>query len=320
MKKLSIVVSFVFVASFLIGGSANSIDKVTNVKVGTWKTAQTIQPFFYQQFVPSIYKVEVLPFTNAGDMKTALLAGSLDFTGTNIVTAIIAASKNEPIVIVSGLCNKCSALVVHRDSNINSIADLKGKRIAYLASSMHHILLLEALKKAGLNPQKDVELMRVDFFDMGQALSQGEVDAFCSGEPYPSIAIAKGYGKILEYPYYDESIGKINAFMITTKEQVSKNRELIQNMVNAQANATEYLIADSNAWLNKAAEFGTDRKVLDTAASNMELFWDFNQDYIQRAEKLASRMLELGLITNVPNMNQLFDMSFVDQSRKEMKK
>jgi NitT/TauT family transport system substrate-binding protein len=320
MKKLSIFILLIVVVSFLFGKSANATDKETKVKVGTWKTAQTIQPFFYQKFIPSGYKVEVLPFTSAGDMKTALLAGSLDFTGINIVTAIIAASKDEPVVIVSGLCNKCSALVVRNDSNINSIADLKGKRIAYLASSMHHILLLEALKKAGLNPQKDVELKRIDFFDMGQALSQGEVDAFCSGEPYPSIAIAKGYGKILEYPYYDESIGKINAFMVTTIDQINKNRELIQYLVNAQAKATEYLKADSNAWLNRAAEFGTDRKVLDTAASNMELFWDINQDYIQRTEKLANRMLELGLINKVPNLNQLFNMSFVEQTRKEINK
>jgi NitT/TauT family transport system substrate-binding protein len=62
-------------------------------KVGTWKTAQTIQPFFYQDFLGDSYSVEVLPFTNPGDQKTALLAGSLDMCGTTLVTAITAASK-----------------------------------------------------------------------------------------------------------------------------------------------------------------------------------------------------------------------------------
>ena len=81
------------------------------LKVGTWKTAQTIQPFFYDQFIDKSSGIEVLPFTNPGDQKTALLSGGLDMTGTTLVTAITAASNNEPVRIVTSLCNKCSALV-----------------------------------------------------------------------------------------------------------------------------------------------------------------------------------------------------------------
>ncbi len=67
-----------------------------------------ITPYFYNEFMPE--SVEVLPFTNPGDQKTALLAGSLDMCGTTLVTAITAASKGEPVKIVTSLCNKCSAL------------------------------------------------------------------------------------------------------------------------------------------------------------------------------------------------------------------
>ena len=70
--------------------------------MGTWKTAQTITPYFYDEFMPE--SVEVLPFTNPGDQKTALLAGSLDMCGTTLVTAITAASKGEPVKIVTSLC------------------------------------------------------------------------------------------------------------------------------------------------------------------------------------------------------------------------
>ncbi|WP_235731784.1 hypothetical protein [Fundidesulfovibrio putealis] len=52
-------------------------------KVGTWKTAQTIQPFLYEQYSPG-FRVDVHPFTNPGDQKAALLAGSLDMTGTTL--------------------------------------------------------------------------------------------------------------------------------------------------------------------------------------------------------------------------------------------
>ncbi|EKD35024.1 MAG: hypothetical protein ACD_75C02085G0001, partial [uncultured bacterium] len=46
------------------------------LKVGTWKTAQTIQPFFYQDFLTGD-QAKVFSFTNPADQKTALLAGSL---------------------------------------------------------------------------------------------------------------------------------------------------------------------------------------------------------------------------------------------------
>ena len=74
--------------------------------------------------------------------------------GTTLVTAITAASKGEPVVMVSNLCNKCSALVVRKDTGINSVADLKGKTIAYVPGTMHHVLLLEVLQGAGLDPAR----------------------------------------------------------------------------------------------------------------------------------------------------------------------
>lgn len=303
---------------FLAGCGKQEAIKEKQYRVGTWKTAQTIQPFMYEKFMPIEFKGEILPFTNPGDQKAALLAGDLNLTGTTLVLAITAASKGEPVVIVSGLCNKCSALVVGKDSNINTPKDLKGKIIAYVPGTMHHILLLEVLKEAGLDPEKDVELKRIDFFDMGQALSQGAVDAFCSGEPLVSLAVDNGYGRILSYPYFGESIGTINAGMLTTREEIEENRELIQSLVTSHAKTTEYLKDHREEWLDTAAEFGTDRKVLELAADNMELAWDMDEDYIQRAKNLAERMKDLGVITQMPDMDALFDLSFVEQARKDL--
>ncbi|MGD8368442.1 MAG: aliphatic sulfonates ABC transporter substrate-binding protein, partial [Desulfobacterales bacterium] len=44
----------------------------SEVRVGTWKTAQTIQPFFYGKFLPDSVSARVFPFTNPADQKTAL--------------------------------------------------------------------------------------------------------------------------------------------------------------------------------------------------------------------------------------------------------
>ncbi len=313
---LSMVIILLLLASSGCLGSISHEGQTSNV--GTWKTAQTIQPFLYQDFVADDHLVNVLPFTNPGDQKSSLLAGSLDMTGTTIALAITAASRGEPVVVVSNLCNKCSAIVVREDSDIMEPSDLRGKKIGYVPGTMHHVLLLETLHQAGIDPARDVTLQRIDFFDMGQALSQGNIDAFCSGEPYPSLAIANGYGRILTYPYYDEGIGTINAAMITTIDNVENNRDKIQSLVNAHARATEHLKADEEEWLRKASDFGTDPEVLRIAADNMELAWDMDEQYVKQAKDLAERMKELGMIERVPDMDALFDLSFVDQVRKDL--
>ncbi|NMA11999.1 MAG: ABC transporter substrate-binding protein [Chloroflexi bacterium] len=285
-------------------------------KVGTWKTAQTIQPFYYSEYLPEGDTIEVLPFTNPGDQKTALLAGNLNMCGTTWVTAITAASNDEPVKVVASMTEKCSALVVASDSGIDSTADLKGKRIAYVPGTMHHILLLEALQKAGLDSSNDVTLIQIDFFDMGQALANKQIDAFCSGEPYPSIAVKEGYGKILEYPYYDDSIGFINAGMLVTEKEIKENPEGVQALVNAHIKATTFLQENKDAWLKKSAEFGTDLAVLEQGVDNMVVAWDLTPETIQQVKNLANRMFELGIIRKIPDIDAMIDLQFLKYAPK----
>lgn len=291
-----------------------SDSKSLEMTTGTWKTAQTIQPFIYDKFAEEGEIVEVKPFTNPGDMKTALLSDDLDFTGTTWVTAIMAASKGEPVKVVATMTEKCSALVVGKDSGVKSVEDLKGKNIAYVPGTMHHILLLETLTKAGLNPNEDVTLQKIDFFDMGQALASNSIDAFLSGEPYPSIAEIDGYGKVLQYPYFDDSIGYINAAMITTEKEINENPEKIQRLVDMHIQASKYYMENEYEWIDKAAEFGTERKYLEKSIENMELSWYITEDTKDRVGKLAEKMKELNLIDEVPDIDAMFDISFIEGS------
>lgn len=288
------------------------------VSIGTWKTAQTIQPFFYDQFLSGAMKSRILTFTNPADQKTALLAGSLEMCGTTLAHAIYSASSGQPVVVVAALCNKCSALVVKKDGPIQTEADLKGKTIGYVPGTMHEILLREMLTRNGISPQTDVKLVRVDFFDMGTALAGGSIDAFLSGEPFPTLAVTKGYGRILSYPYYDDSVGTINAGMLVTADAIKKHPDRVAALVRAHARATRYLEAHPDTWLERASAFGTPMDVLKAAATNMELAWDMSDAYIRQAKALGSRMQALGLIQHQPDYTRLFDLSFVKQARAEL--
>lgn len=314
MKKKILVVLMALAMVFT--ACACGTQEVKEVNVGSWQTAQTIQPFFYEdQIDAEKYTLSALPFTNPGDMKTALLAGELDMTGTTIVTAIMAAAAGEDIKIVTSLCNKCSALVVGKDSGIEKPEDLDGKTIAYVPGTMHHALLLEVLDRAGLDPEKDVELVQIDFFDMGQALKDGSIDAFLSGEPYPSQALLEGYGKVLAYPYFEGSIGTINAGMIVRGETIQEDPEMVQDLVNAHIAATEYLNENEEAWLEASYEFGSDKEVMNIAKENIELSWDIDENYIASTKALAEKMKELGMIEEVPDVDAMFDLTFLENAK-----
>lgn len=286
------------------------------VRLGTWKTAQTIQPFFYEQFLPEDTSVQVFPFTNPADQKTALLAGSLDMCGTTLAHAIHSASRGQPVVIVAALCNKCSALVVKKNGKIQQVQDLKGKKIGYVPGTMHEILLRETLVRHGIHPKTDVQLTRVDFFDMGMALARGGIDAFLSGEPFPTMAVEQGIGRILSYPYYGESIGTINAGMLATRKMIETRPDLVFKLVAAHASATDYLKMHPEKWLQRASRFGTSLQILKKAALNMELAWMVDKDFIDKSIALGERMLELGVIDRQPDYDRLFDLRFIEKVKK----
>ncbi|MCL2200903.1 MAG: ABC transporter substrate-binding protein [Oscillospiraceae bacterium] len=292
----------------LAGCAADGGTEAQETRVGTWRTAQTITPFYYEMFLDT--EIEVLPFTNPGDQLTALLAGSLDMTGTTLVTAIMALAQDEPIVMVTSLCKKCSALVVGVDSGIYTEEDLRGKTIAYVPGTMHHLLLLSVLERAGMTAD-DVELIRIDFFDMGIALQQGTIDAFLSGEPFPSAAVLEGFGRILLYPYFEDELGTINAGMITTRDMIESNPELIQDLVNAHVRATQYLNENTETWIEAAAAFGTDIDIVRFSMDNILLSYDIDDVFISNTRNLAQKMYDLGMIPHVPDVEALFDLDFL---------
>ena len=312
-KMRTVLIPFLIVIG-LLSLSTHPL-RAQDLRVGTWKTAQTIQPFYYQRFMPSPQEVTVFSFTNPADQKTALLAKSLDMCGTTLAHAIHSASRAEPVVLVASLCNKCSALVVKKGGPVKTVTDLRGKKIGYVPGTMHEILLREVLTRNAISPDKDVHLTRVDFFDMGLALARGGIDAFLSGEPFPTLAEIQGYGTILSYPYYGESIGTINASMLVRRETIRQQPDRVFQLVLSHAHATEYLKAQQDEWLKRASEFGTPLKVLRRAAPNMELAWDMDPSFIRRSRALGERMQALGVIARQPDYGELFDLSFVERVR-----
>ena len=80
-------------------------------------------------------------------------------------------------------------VLVHADSPIQSIADLRGKRVAVGKGSSAHGHILGQLQKAGLTPA-DVTLVFLQPADALSAFTKREADAWAIWDPYTAQAEA----------------------------------------------------------------------------------------------------------------------------------
>jgi NitT/TauT family transport system substrate-binding protein len=97
--------------------------------------------------------------------------------------------------LLSDFSNGADGLMARPD--IDSIAALKGKRIAYIQGSASDFMLSKALASAGLG-RRDVTLVELDDPNTaGVALVSGKVDAAVSWEPLMSQAVANKQARIL---------------------------------------------------------------------------------------------------------------------------
>lgn len=110
----------------------------------------------------------------------ALRAGKVDFvlTGPSEYAIFQSRVKLTPVVAFSRP-DYFSAIIVRQDSGIKSVAELKGKRMAFAAvgstSAIGPSLLLA---EAGLNPTKDVEPVHLSSSVGYTALKRGDVAAW----------------------------------------------------------------------------------------------------------------------------------------------
>lgn len=312
-KLLSVILSSAIVAGVLVGCSGKSVSSDSKkMTVGALESVNTMQPFFYDEFSDESENLEVNTFEGYDEIKDAVISGKLDIAATNWISAIKAAEKGEDIKVIAGMSNGGSALVVKKDSGIESIEDLKGKTIGYLPESIEYVKLANELKEKGIDIKKDVKFKEMDLESMTKKLSGGNIDAFCGEEPYVSIALEDGFGKVIDYK--SDEIVSLNTAIIATEENIKDNPEKMRELMDKHVKSTNHLMMSKEDRINKAAEFGIDKKYLEKSIDNIELSTDISPEMIEEVKKLAEEMKEIGMIDNIPNIENMFDLSMLENS------
>jgi len=136
-------------------------------------------------------QIEWKEFPTGPNLLEALDAGAIDFGVTGAPPPVFAQAAGRDFVAVAaepGLPHS-EALVVRADSPVQTVAQLRGKRVALAKGSSSHYLLLGALKKAGLSIA-DVQAVNLGPADARAAFESGAIDAWVVWDPYLSIVQA----------------------------------------------------------------------------------------------------------------------------------
>jgi ABC-type nitrate/sulfonate/bicarbonate transport system substrate-binding protein len=121
------------------------------VRVGSLKLIHSITPWFYERFLPAGYKLEIIAFESPTDCKSAVVTRSVDFGTFGIAAGILGAAAHEPVVVVGSSCNKGMAVVARKDGPIDTLKDLKGKRVAIWPGSTPEVFIRERLRMEGVS-------------------------------------------------------------------------------------------------------------------------------------------------------------------------
>jgi NitT/TauT family transport system substrate-binding protein len=283
-------------------------DKV--LRVGTLKLIHGITPYFYEKFAPPGYRIEVVPFENPTDGKNAVLTGTVDTCIHGIAAFLLGAAAGEPVVIVAAATNRGMGIVADAKSDIKTIKDLKGKRVAITPGSTQEVVILERLKAEGLSI-KDIQPIRLSFSDMPAALARGDIDAYVGAEPGPGISLANGTGRLVEYPY-STPIGSLNMILSASEKMVKENPERLKMIVDMHKKATDYAMAHPEEMVEIAMQkLGQQRPSIEKAVPNVELTWKIDQTFIDRAKAYSELMVEKKQVRQAPDMAHAITQQFM---------
>ncbi|AQA03495.1 glycine/betaine ABC transporter substrate-binding protein [Mycobacterium sp. MS1601] len=179
---VALVVSTLGLAGCAVDNSGQDAEKQTiRIAYQTFPSGDLIvkNNKWLEEALPD-YNIKWTKFDSGADVNTAFIAKELDFgaLGSSPVARGLSEPLNIPyqVAFVLDVAGDNEALVARNDSGVNTIADLRGKRVATPFASTAHYSLLAALDQNGLTPA-DVQLVDLQPQAILAAWERGDIDA-----------------------------------------------------------------------------------------------------------------------------------------------
>jgi len=300
-RRVFLKLSLASAAGLALAPAARGEDLPKLIRIGTQKGG-----FFFpavrqrrtleQTFKPLGVDIQWVDFQFGPPLLEAINVGSVDFGYVGDAPPIFAQVANARIRYAAAVKQGggTQAIIVRAASPIKSLADLKGKRVAFGNGSSAHNLLVAALEKVGIK-WRDIVPTPLAPADAAAAFAQGSIDAWSIWDPYLALAELKGDARVLVFA---KEIYQPNAFFIAGADFIEKYPSLVTRL-----NA---VFASEGVWANahheevaraQAEATGVDIEAIRrfVARSNYDVV-PVDGDTIRTQQAVADRFSRLGLI------------------------
>lgn len=167
-----------------------------------------------------------------------LNSGGVDFASSASLAAVLSRANGSPIKSVYVYSRaEWTALLVRKDSPYQSLADLKGKKIAATKGTDPYLFTLRALQQAGLS-KNDVELVHLQHPDGRTALEKGDVDAWAGLDPHMAASEIQAGSRLLYRNRDFNSYGVLSVTETFAKE----HPQTIETVLGAYEKAREWAL------------------------------------------------------------------------------
>jgi len=267
--------------------------------------------------------VELVWFPVYSDSLQAFATGQVDANNQTLSDTLAPASKGIGVKAVLVNDNSFGGDAIVAKPEINSIQDLKGKVVATELGTVDHFLLLTALSKYGMS-EKDINFVNMTVNDAGPAFISGKTDASVLWEPFQTMAVKDGGGKVLFSSR--DTPGLIPDLLVFRAEVADKRPEDVQKVVDAWFDAVNWFLASAEneregieIMARKAEQTPEDFRAafggikLFTIEDNLRAFTpgETYESLEYTGQKTAEFLKNLDMLDSIPDIAAMFEPKFV---------
>lgn len=304
----------VLITTLVASPAASAQQKV--IRVGTLKLIIGMTPFLYEKVAPPGYRYEVTLLDSPADVSAAVATRSVDVGMVGYPVAVLGFSNGLPITVIGASTDGGFGIVASAKTDIKSIADLKGKRVAVQPASTVETLFRLRTREVGLAPA-DVQVIRLMFQDMPSALARGDIDAYVGIEPGPSISVTNGVGRIIDLPYKTPA-GGLNLVLVANPAFIESDPEGAMAFLRTHRRAVELARATPSLYVDAAvARLGVARPLAELAMKNIFLQWQIDDTWLKQARFFNESMVEVKQIKQAPDLAKLVNTQMINAIARE---
>lgn len=212
--------------------------------------------------------VKWVEFPAGPQLLEGLNVGSVSFGEAGEAPPIFAQAANSNLVYIANqpAAPKAEALIVPKNSTIQSIQDLKGKRVVLNKGSNVHYLLLKVLEANHLKLE-DIQVVYLPPADARAAFEKGAVDAWVIWDPFFASAEKQLGAKVLAT---GENLVSNHQFYLADRKFAEQHPDILKAVVNELNTTTQWVSqhqTDAAKLLEKPTGLPLD--VLNTSISRM---------------------------------------------------